>query len=329
MRRLLAAALALAAFAFVATGGAIASVFMAARPALNDDHRALLRNPAHAGLRVQALDCFQGEVPCLVVSPVPGAQPGRRGGQLRRQLLARRVAPLPEDEVAGTLVLLHGRNSRKEHLLRIAERFAAAGFRFGTTEFERQLPARALQSVQRQLGWAPAPAFLWGYSMGGAVALNAAAEADAPWRGIIIVSSFDRLDAVVDEHLNRHLGQLAALHADWFSPVGAWLGTPPVTSVQPSHIAPRVHIPAMVIHGDRDATIDPARGRALFAALGATDKQWITVPGAGHGDVFVTDMPLFARMTEWMLVRRAEPPDEARACREGALRQRQPLTCIK
>jgi len=317
---------------YVLVGASIASVFTPARADLSDDHRAILNTPAHDGLRVQALDCLQAQVPCLVVSPVPGIRPGKRGAQLRQQLQARQVALPPYGQVLGTIVLLHGRNSRKEQLLRIAERFAAAGFRcilpdlpghgdsplaqarFGSTDFERALPAALLQDVRRQLGWTPAPAFLWGYSMGGAVALHAAADDDGDrlWRGLIIVSSFDRLDAVVDAQLNRHLGRLVALHAAWFSPVGDLLGTPQIDSIQPSAVAPRVRVPTLVIHGDKDETIDPARGRALFSALGAADKQWLTVPGAGHRNVFVTDMPLFADMAAWMLARLANAPEAGR-----------------
>jgi len=309
---------------YVLVGVSIASVFTPARARLSDDQRAVHDDPARDGLRVQALDCLEAQVPCLVVSPSPGALPGKRGRQLREQLQARQVALPPYGQVVGTIVMLHGRNSRKEHLLRIAERFAAAGFRcilpdlpghgesplaqprFGTSDFERSLPARLLEDVRRQLGWTPAPAFLWGYSMGGAVALNAAAEADGQWQGLVIVSSFDRLDAVVDDHLNRHLGRLVALHTQWFSPVGAWLGTPPVDGVQPALIAPHVRLPALVIHGDRDETVDMGRGSALFSALGSADKQWMTVPGAGHRDVFVTDMPVFAQMAAWMLMHRAK-----------------------
>lgn len=320
-RTLLLAVLAVPILGYVLIGGSIASVFTPDRPRLSDDHRAVMNEPARDGLQVQSLDCLEAQVPCLVVSPLPGATPGQRGAHLRRQLQARQVALRPYGQVIGTVVLLHGRNSRKEQLLRIAERFAAVGFRcilpdlpghgdsplaqprFGTTDFERTLPARLLEDVRRQLGWTPAPAFLWGYSMGGAVALNAAAEADGHWQGLVIVSSFDRLDAVMDDHLNRHLGQLALMHAPWFAPIGDWIGTPAVDSIQPVRIAPRVHLPSLVIHGDRDETIDPARGRALFSALGSADKHWISVPGAGHRDVFITDMPLFADMAGWMLDR--------------------------
>jgi alpha-beta hydrolase superfamily lysophospholipase len=113
----------------------------------------------------------------------------------------------------------------------------------------------------------------------------------------------------MDDHLNRHLEHLAAIHVGWFTPIGDWIGTPAVDRIQPARMAPRVHLPALVIHGDRDETIDPARGRALFSALGSANKQWISVPGAGHRDVFITDMPLFADMAAWMLDRLREVPD--------------------
>lgn len=31
------------------------------------------------------------------------------------------------------------------------------------------------------------------------------------------------------------------------------------------------------------------------------NKQWLTVPGAGHNNVLVTDYPLYAAVGEWLL----------------------------
>jgi hypothetical protein len=61
-----------------------------------------------------------------------------------------------------------------------------------------------------------------------------------------------------------------------------------------------VQTPALVVHGDQDELIGLARAQRLFDAFGG-DKRFVSVPGAGHGNVLRTDMPLYATMAEWFL----------------------------
>ena len=48
---------------YVLVGASIASVFTPARARLSDDQRAVQDDPARDGLRVQALDCLEAQVP--------------------------------------------------------------------------------------------------------------------------------------------------------------------------------------------------------------------------------------------------------------------------
>ena len=295
-----------------------ASVFSPQRTGVDIRLQARLDAPARFGLQVTRRDCLDDQVPCLLVGPDAGAGPAERGRLLRSQLAALGVPLRPYGEVVADVVLLHGRNSRKEHLLPIAERFAAAGFRciipdlpghgdsplaqtrFGATAFERQLPVRVLAEFRRERHLPQLPALLWGYSMGGAYAVQAAEGDPPPWRALVVVSSFDRLDAVVDARLAPTLGALAPA-VGWLATHAPWSAAWQIPHIRPDRHAAQVRLPALVVHGTEDRLIPPARGRALLAALGSTDKQWVPVPGAGHQDVFVTDMPLFATMARWML----------------------------
>ncbi|MDB2347476.1 alpha/beta hydrolase [Verrucomicrobiales bacterium] len=95
----------------------------------------------------------------------------------------------------NTLILIQGRNGRKESLLRVAEQFTAIGFRclipdlpahgespiahvaHGASSMEKALPSKMITNARQTLGWpsADAPIGLWGMSMGGAMATAAAA----------------------------------------------------------------------------------------------------------------------------------------------------------
>jgi uncharacterized protein len=54
----------------------------------------------------------------------------------------------------------------------------------------------------------------------------------------------------------------------------------------------RVHVPILLIHGDRDEVIPWRLGQALFAAAPEPKSLW-TVPGAGHNDILETAGPAY------------------------------------
>jgi pimeloyl-ACP methyl ester carboxylesterase len=238
---------------------------------------------------------------------------------VRAQLQAKGLAVPKAGTVAGNLVLLHGRGGRKEDFLLIAERLCAVGFRClipdlpghgdnpeGMVQFgagEAELPARVLKESAATFGFEPEPAGLLGMSMGGSVAVHAAALDTQPWKALVIISSFDRLEPVV--------------RAQGSSRGGAWLGGLWVSgadfiyeqrtgrslaSVAPVNLAANLTMPTLVLHGTKDRVIPMEAGKRLYDALPPPlEKAWIEVPGADHDNVLVTDFPVYATVAEWML----------------------------
>ena len=75
----------------------------------------------------------------------------------------------------------------------------------------------------------------------------------------------------------------AVWRAKWKQATPANLGQSFATLALRDDIGPRlgeIQVPALVIHGDQDAAIVPARARAMFKAL--PHAQWVDIPGAGH-----------------------------------------------
>ncbi|MEX8194781.1 alpha/beta fold hydrolase [Comamonas guangdongensis] len=71
--------------------------------------------------------------------------------------------------------------------------------------------------------------------------------------------------------------------AKWKQATPINLGQSFATLALRDDISPRlaeIKVPALVIHGDKDAAIAPERARAMFKAL--PHAQWVDVPGAGH-----------------------------------------------
>jgi len=108
---------------------------------------------------------------------------------------------------------------------------------------------------------------LHGHSIGAAVAIEVALQKKV--RGLVIESAFTS---------TKDMAKTMALFA-LFSPVF------------PAHYnnlekIPRVSVPKLVIHGERDEIVPFAMGRKLFEA--ATDpKFFYPVKDAGHNDVFI------------------------------------------
>ena len=89
-------------------------IFSPPRRALQEYHMDRLSNPADYGLSIRSYECLEGKAPCLLVEPDALVGAGRRGKQLRRQLADKQVELLAYGQVKGIIVLLHGRNGRKE-----------------------------------------------------------------------------------------------------------------------------------------------------------------------------------------------------------------------
>ena len=284
------------------------------RRGLQDYHGSYLDEMENYGLMIKRRDFADGKVPYLTVRPDGDAGVAKRGGLLRKQLEDRgQVLPEFGKEI-GLLVLLHGRNGRKEDLLPVAERFCAVGFvcvipdlpahgesavetvGFGAREFERELAGRVAGEARVALGLGEMPEFLWGLSMGGSFAVHAAAKESKRWERMIIVASFDRLDGVVGDSLGWSSGLLKPV-AGWF--IEARDG-PEIGEVEPVELAKGLRLPGLVIHGNEDDLISIERGRELYDAF-AGEKAFLTVPGGNHDNVLVTEAPVYAAMAGWFL----------------------------
>ena len=290
------------------------SVASPARRSLQDYHRSYLDGKESHGVEVKEDVFLDGKVPCLIVRPDRAGGIAKRGVTLRRQLAEAGIKVPLFGKEGGLVVLLHGRNGRKEDLLPVAERFCAVGLvcvmpdlpshgespietvGFGSREFEAELPGEVVDAVKAELGLGKMPEFLWGISMGGSFAIHAAAVQPERWERIIIVASFDRLSGVVEDSMGIFSGMFSPLAGDLI----VRRGGVDVTLVNPVDLAGGIEIPVLVVHGDEDDLISYTRGKALYEAF-AGEKKFVTVPGGNHDNVLVTEAPVYAEMAKWFL----------------------------
>lgn len=283
------------------------------RRPLQDYHRDILANATAHGLTIRSFTV--GSTPCLLCEPTPS--PGEKGAKLRGELQAAGLTLPAAGEMKATIVLLHAHGGRKEDHLPVAERFCAVGFRcvlpdlpghgdhpatfatFGHTEVT--LPGEVLRAAASQFHFDPAPAGLFGVSQGGAIAVQAAARADEHWFAVAEVAGFAALDDVIDGQARRLFGPLHQ-PAHWLVEqlVQARAGFAPHT-IRPVDAAAKLTIPLLVAHGDADDFVTPDHAQRLFQAAPASLREFMNIPGAGHGNALVTNAPVYATVSRFYL----------------------------
>lgn len=128
------------------------------------------------------------------------------------------------------------------------------------------------------LGAAPETTLLFGHSLGGAVAIDAAL--DRPAAGLVVESSFTDI-----RDMARSLYPQLPLH---------WVARNEFRSI--AKVA-RLTLPKLFVHGAEDETVPLELGRRLYEAA-AEPKDFYVVPGAGHNDVQTEGGAAYTRRLE-------------------------------
>lgn len=298
------------------------------RRALQAYHQAILDDPARHAIRIERFTASDG-TPVLICTADGPPKQKSRGEILRNQLAADGRVLAKPGEISGTWVLIHGRRGRKEDLLPMAERFCAVGFRCLIPDLpahgdhpgnlatygirEAGIPSLVLSEAAAKFQFPNAPAALLGMSMGGSVAIHAAARPDSPWSALVILQSFDRLSPVIQAQCDARLG--ATCGPLLFRPLASGFHSRTGTAIHDIHPAEqlsRCRIPTLIVHGTDDRTIPLSAGKRLFNQIDPSNpKRWIEVPTATHETLLITPHPVYAALASWFLDHLDPPPDPA------------------
>ncbi|XZE21404.1 alpha/beta hydrolase [Pirellulaceae bacterium SH449] len=132
---------------------------------------------------------------------------------------------------------------------------------------------------------------LYGQSMGGQLALNAASiRKDAGIRLVIAEATYARQSY----HLSDKLGQIGPL---WLVKWGGWLLTSDEYSGE-SAIADLRSTPVLLVHGNSDTGVIPYHSERLFDAAAGAKEIW-RYEGIGHLQIF-NDEPPRERLVEFI-----------------------------
>jgi pimeloyl-ACP methyl ester carboxylesterase len=200
-----------------------------------------------------------------------------------------------QGERRGTLVYLHGSADNRASGVSIADRFRKRGFdvlaydsrAHGESDgeactygyYEKDDLRKALELLPIR------PVVVLGVSLGGAVALQAAAD-DPRITAVVAVATFSDLRIVAAERAPfiATRGDIDAAFE-----LAERQARFKVEDVSPSRAAARIRAPVFLIHGARDRETVPEHSQRIFAALKG-EKRLLLVPGAGHNDALRADV---------------------------------------
>jgi hypothetical protein len=144
------------------------------------------------------------------------------------------------------------------------------------------LPSESLAYEDARAAWdwlaqrhPQARRYVFGHSLGGAIAVHLASEvADAG--GLIVEGSFTSIPDVVSEF-------------KW-----GWLPVGPLITqrFEAARRIERLRVPVLVVHGSADRTIPPQLGRALYERA-PQPKRWLLVEGGSHHNTNAVGQPLY------------------------------------
>ena len=204
---------------------------------------------------------------------------------------------MPAPEARAGIILCHGFPHNRTEMLFWAKPLHAAGFHLLLFDFRRlglsegELCSIGHHEIGDLLGavdylserpeMSALPLGVFGLSMGGAVALMAAAQ-DERIAAVATHGAYASLDRAIAQHCRLYFGPFApAMHppATWWG--RRWLPLDP-REVSPldavPQIAPR---PILLYHGGRDIIARPADARALYEAA-SEPKQLHLLPRSWH-----------------------------------------------
>ena len=178
---------------------------------------------------------------------------------------------------APVLLYLHGARwdvrSSAQRMRRMHELgFSVLGIDYrGFGRSTPALPSEALAQEDTLAAWRwlaarhpDAPRFLFGHSLGAAIAVQAASELEDA-AGLIVEGSFTSIPDV-----------FASMKWGWL-PVGGLI----TQRFDAAERVQRVKVPLLVVHGSDDRVIPPALGRALYERA-REPKRFVLVEGGSH-----------------------------------------------
>jgi len=243
----------------------------------------------------------KNEIPYLIVT-----QNRTKKLSKRQEVFLKQLGGVDLKKQKGTLVLLHGKNGRKEDLLPVAERYVTLGFScllidlpchgesnvetlyYGTKVYEQHYVDEVLDDASHYI-MLDKPLAIWGISLGGAFAIRNVAHSKYTFNRMVLVSTFDSLDRVLKGKSINLFGEvLGTLLFEGLNKSLALFYNFDPSLVNSAKIVEKLELPLYMVHGKRDELIGYKQGQNLFEHFSSKDKRFYLDKEGNHHNILVT-----------------------------------------
>jgi pimeloyl-ACP methyl ester carboxylesterase len=213
--------------------------------------------------------------------------PTRGGGRLEVWRI------VPEGEVRGTVVMIHGWSRNRDRMVARARHFARLGMvtvLFSVRDHGRSSRFRFMNAAEfaedalAVLDWLGHPAILYGHSAGAGGAIIAASRRPGQVALLFLEGCYaDSREGLLSLYrwFNPFFGRVfGPMILNWMNLFYRFQ----MKAVSPERLAPGLPMPAMVIHGAEDRRFSAAFARRLHRAFPRGRARLLVVPGAGHSE---------------------------------------------
>jgi esterase/lipase len=203
------------------------------------------------------------------------------------------------DSVKGTIILLHGIRSNKDHFIDLSSFLSVNGYNsvamdlrahgesegqfcsFGVNEkkdIKKLVDYLYEYEKLKRIG-------IWGQSLGGAISLQAMGIDERIEFGIV-ESAFTDFKTIVNDYFDLHAGFS-------FTPFTNYLvnRTGKIAEFDPNDAKPikyceNIKQPILIVHGNDDERINIKYGQENFTKIKSTEKEFIMIDSANHSNVW-------------------------------------------
>lgn len=204
------------------------------------------------------------------------------------------------DTPLGTIILLHGINSNKESQIYTAKILSENGF--NAIAFDLRAHGKSggdnctfgyyekydvSSYINEALKKYPniGPIGIMGYSLGGAIAIQAMAR-DKRIKCGIVTSTFARLKETGFDYMRRLVHIPFRFVSDISLENSGRIAHFSADKINPEEYAKKITQPVLLFHGSKDEWIPVNYGRRVFFNLKSAHKEFYVIRGANHSDVY-------------------------------------------
>ncbi|MBU2927074.1 alpha/beta hydrolase [Winogradskyella psychrotolerans] len=203
------------------------------------------------------------------------------------------------DSAKGTVILLHGIRSNKDHFKELSYFLSENGFNsvaldsrahgksegnfcsFGVNEKKDVKSLIDYLSLNENLNHFG----VWGQSLGGAIGLQAMGYDHRIEFGII-ESAFSEFRTIVNDYFDLHAGFSYTPFSNYLVNRAGQIAEFDSNDASPIAYCKNINQPILIVHGNEDERINIKYARANFSKIPSSKKEFIEIDSANHSNVW-------------------------------------------